>query len=107
MITQFAEAGRRGSTSEACADHDDVCFRLLDGFTSFMLNLCLSHFCSMGPAGTFGSNVASAIFSTFIKHVDVNRLRNEAEGNNHGVNDAKNADRKFVSRVIDSEGLDG
>src|SRR5271166_4567799 len=28
-------------------------FRLFDGLTSFMSNLCLVHFCSIGPGGTF------------------------------------------------------
>ena len=30
-----------------------VYFRLLAGFTSFISKRCLSHFCSIGPSGTF------------------------------------------------------
>src|SRR5215208_3692605 len=29
--------------------------RLLAGFTSFISNLCFSHFCSIGPSGIFAS----------------------------------------------------
>ena len=40
-----------------------VYFRLLAGFTSFISKRCLSHFCSIGPAGTFvpGDVYANAI----------------------------------------------
>ena len=34
-------------------------FRLLAGFTSFISKRCLSHFCSIGPAGTLGVHVLS------------------------------------------------
>src|SRR5882724_7041170 len=76
-------------------------FRLLDGLTSLMLALCLSHFCGRGPEGILASSFM--LFHHSGQHRDGDRDVTEKNQDRHNLRQA--VDHALVGRVFQPERL--
>src|SRR5579872_6738462 len=81
-------------------------FRLFAGLTSFMSNLCMSHFCASGPEGILESRAILLARLLSVTAKNGNGDRNVAEENQPGDDARCFVQERAVHLVLPANGLE-